>query len=223
MGLPRWVRKMMMGTIVDSFHQLWYESKTTWRGNTFLGHPIQQCPLDLQLYQELVFKQKPAWILQTGIFSGGSLVYFASMLDLIGAPESAVVVGIDIELRPEARALSHRRIRTIEGSSVDPLVVSRAKGMLPPGAGLVILDSDHSEKHVRAELDVYAELVQLGSYLVVEDTNVYGHPVFRKHGPGPLEAVNDFLKGHPEFERDDAMWERNFFSFHQRGWLKRVK
>lgn len=223
MGLPRWVRKVMKGTIVDSFHQSWYESKATWRGNTFLGHPIQQCPFDLQLYQELVFKQRPAWILQTGVFSGGSLVYFASMLDLIGAPESAVVVGIDIELRPETQEISHPRVRMIEGSSVDAGVVERARASLPPGAGLVILDSDHSERHVRAELEVYCDLVRVGSYLVVEDTNVHGHPVFRKHGPGPLEAVESFLRAHPEFERDDAMWERNFFSFHQRGWLKRVK
>lgn len=209
--------------IINLFHLIYYNSKESWAKNTFLGHQVMQCPFDLYLYQELVAKLRPSFILQTGVFKGGSILYLASLLDLIGADPSAIAVGVDITLTPEARSLSHPRIRLIEGSSTDSQTVERIKEILPVSEGFVSLDSNHTKEHVVNELKIYQEFVAVGSYLIVEDTCINGHPIARNWGDGPFEAVEDFLKEEDRFIRDDELWQRNLLSFHRYGWLKRVR
>lgn len=211
---------MVEPTVVKVFHELWYRSPNTWRENKFLGYGIMQCPFDLQLYQELIFREKPSFILQTGVAAGGSMMYFASLLDIMGAPASVLVLGVDIVLRDDVKKITHPRVRLFEGSSVDPKVLDQIRKTLPAGKGLVILDSDHSKQHVDAELKAYKEFVANGSYLVVEDTNVNGHPVYRTFGPGPFEATEEFLRDNHEFVCDDSLWKRNKMTFHH--WLKKV-
>jgi cephalosporin hydroxylase len=215
----RWVHPY----VLNSFHRRFYSCGTTWKQNTFLGYPIAQNPLDLQLYQELVVSLRPAFIVQTGVAGGGSVLYFAALLDLIQADVSCVVVGVDLQLSERARSLTHPRVRLVEGSSTDEKTLGSVRALLPAPTGMVSLDSDHSCRHVLAELRAYREMVGVGSYLVVEDTNINGHPVLPNFGPGPFEAVEEFLQEDKRFCRDEARWQRNLFSHHQHGWLKRER
>jgi cephalosporin hydroxylase len=111
----------------------------------------------------------------------------------------------------------------VQGSSVDPDVVARVRAEVGEAAPvMVLLDSDHRRDHVLAELEAYAPLVSRGSYLVVEDTNLNGHPVEPDHGPGPMEAAEAFLARHAEFAHDTSL-DKFLLTFNPRGFLRRLR
>src|SRR5262249_42897915 len=148
---------------------------------------------------------------------GGSALLFATLLDAIGRGR---IITIDLE-KMEGRP-SHPRITYVTGSSV----TSETLGLVAEAASgaqrtMVVLDSDHSERHVHEELLAYCEFVTRGCYLICEDTNVNGHPVYRKHGPGPMEALERFLAEHPEFVADRER-ERVGITAHPKGFLRRL-
>jgi cephalosporin hydroxylase len=188
--------------------------------------------------QELVWAVQPDLIVETGIAHGGSLIMYASLLELnaaCGGPPDARVVGVDIDIRAHNRAAieahpMHRRISMIEGSSVDPAVVAQV-GDAAAGRQrvLVCLDSNHTHDHVLAELQAYAPMASVGSYCVVFDTVIEDLPAGmfpdRPWDPGnnPKTAVHEYLTSHPEFEADRRVEGKLMISAAHGGYLKRVR
>ncbi|HST52672.1 MAG TPA: CmcI family methyltransferase [Pyrinomonadaceae bacterium] len=206
------------GRIVRRFHRLYYAtSRRTWRNTFFLGVPVAKCPLDLWVYQEIIHEVRPDVIVETGTAHGGSALYMAATCEMVGCGR---VISVDLAAR--ANLPRHPRVTYVEGSSVARETFESVRSQIRPGERvMVVLDSDHSRQHVLAELRLYGELVTPGSYLVVEDTNVHGHPVFRSHGPGPHEAVADFLREDARFDADESR-EKFYMTFNPRGYLKRL-
>lgn len=203
--------------VVDAFHRLFYDDRNTWRRTKWQGITTWKCPLDLWLYQEILHRIRPALIVETGTAYGGSANYLGFLCDLLGTGR---IVSIDIA--PKTNELpEHPRVTYLRGSSTDPEIVATVKSMVTPGEPvLVILDSDHREAHVFDELEAYADLVTPGSYVIVEDTNVNGHPVHPNFGPGPMEAVTKFLESRADFKVDHSM-QRYHLTLNPRGFLKR--
>lgn len=203
--------------VVDQFHRLCYDDKQTWRKNTWHGHKTWKSPNDLWLYQEIVHALKPGLVIETGTAFGGSATYLGFLLDIEGKGN---VVSVDIAARDTP---PHPRVTYLDGSSTDPVIVERVRSMIGPAEPvLVMLDSDHSERHVYDELHAYADMVTVGSYLIVEDTNVNGHPAHLKHGPGPMEAAERFLAERKDFVVDERM-HRWHFTLNPRGYLRRTE
>lgn len=200
---------------------------------TWLGRPIIQFPQDIIAMQEIIWHVRPELIIETGIAHGGSLVFYASMLELLGG--DGRVLGIDIDIRPHNRTAirTHplaKRITLIEGSSTDPDIVGRvydlAKGKTPV---LVALDSNHTHDHVLRELELYAPLVTKGSYLVVFDTVIEDMPddffPDRPWGKGnnPWTAVRAFLETNDRFVIDREIEDKLLITVAPGGYLKCVK
>jgi len=203
--------------VIDAFHRLYYDApETTWKQTAWLGRPVRKCPLDLWAYQEILAETTPDLIVETGTYVGGSAHFLAVMCDLVGRGS---IVTIDVDKhggRPR-----HRRITYIHGSSVDDGVAERVRRRARRARRvMVVLDSDHSREHVLRELELYAPLVTPGCYLVVEDTNVNGHPVSPGFGPGPMEAVGEFLRTTDDFEVDRGR-EKFMLTFNPSGYLRR--
>jgi len=200
---------------------------------TWMGRPIIQYPQDMVAMQEIIWAVRPDLIIETGIAHGGSLVFYASMLELLGG--DGLVLGVDVDIRPHNRHAIEThpmapRIRMIEGSSVDPAVVAQvAAATLGRARVLVTLDSNHTHDHVLRELQLYSPFVTEGSYLVVFDTVVEDMPksMFpdRPWGPGdnPKTAVHEFLRSSERFVIDRRVENKLLLTVAPDGYLRCVK
>lgn len=236
---------------LQALSRIWIREITPhkWAYNfSWLGRPAIQFPNDAWALQELIWMIRPDLIIETGIAHGGSLIFSSSMLallDMVDAIESRStidpksskrkVIGVDIDIRPHNREaiLAHpmaSRIEMIEGSSVEPDVVSRVQEAAADYERvLVCLDSNHTHEHVLAELEAYAPLVSPGGYCIVFDTIIDDMPgdMFpdRPWGPenNPKTAVREFLKDHSEFEVDKDIEHKLLITVAPDGFLKRLK
>jgi cephalosporin hydroxylase len=184
---------------------------------SWMGAPIIQMPADIVALQEVIWSTKPDVIIETGVARGGSVIFSASMLTLIGKGK---VIGVDIDIRAHNRETIENhpmasKITLIEGSSTDPDTLQKVRDCIPAGASVMVtLDSDHSHDHVLAELRAYGPLVTKGQYLIAADT-VLGRmspeqtPKARSKvwypGDEPLAAVQAYLKETDRFEPDPVL------------------
>jgi cephalosporin hydroxylase len=200
---------------------------------SWLGRPIIQFPQDIIAIQEIIWQATPDLIIETGIAHGGSLIFSASVLELIG--RNGQVLGIDIDIREHNRIEIEKhpmfkRITMIQGSSIDEKIVQQvydfAKGKKRV---LIILDSNHTHEHVLRELQLYSPLVTKDSYLVVFDTVIEDMPEDffpdRPWGKGnnPKTAVWEFLKTNNRFEIDKEIENKLLITVAPDGYLKCVK
>ena len=178
-----------------------------------------KCPLDMWVFQEIMYETRPDVIVETGTARGGSAFYFASILDLLGKGRVITVDILDLPDKPQ-----HNRITYLTGSSTSPEIIGRIRDFIAPNEKvMVFLDSDHSKAHVQRELELYIGLVTPGQYLIVEDTQLNGHPIFTTAvapGPGPMEAVHEFLSESSKFVADRSR-EKYGLTFNPNGFLKR--
>jgi len=186
----------------------------------WLGVPVIRLPDDIVLQQEIVHNLRPSAIIETGVARGGSLVLSASLMEINSLPPS--VLGLDLMILPHAKSLIEKSkysyaIQLWEGdsSSVEAcqVVTNFLQQISDPGPVLLVLDSDHTEGHVRAELRNFADLLPVGSIIMVADTIIEEFPrdyyVNRPWNVGnnPFTAVRKFLEDDTRFKRVEK-WDR---------------
>lgn len=198
----------------------------------WLGRPIIQFPQDMVAVQELIWKIKPDFIIESGIARGGSLIFYASILELLNHGK---IIGIDIDIRKHNRIeienhTLFKRIKLIEGSSIDDSVIHKIKKIIKDKKKIMILlDSHHTEQHVLEELEKYSPFVRSGSYVVVFDTIIEDmkkhHSKNRpwNHGNNPKTAVSKFLKKNKRFKIDKEIQKKLLITSCPDGYLKCIK
>jgi len=209
-------------SVVTKFSRVYYDSMI-WRVTKYLGIPTQQFPTDLWMIQEIITQLKPDLIIETGTYHGGSTLFFADILDRINERGRVITVDIDPKIeKASAFAAFRNRVQVIKGDSVSPEVIGEIAQHVGSGTVLVTLDSLHTKEHVLKEINLYSQFVTPGSYLIVQDTNINGHPVYPAFGPGPMEAVEEFLKNNRDYEVDRSR-EKFLLTAYPSGFLKRIR
>jgi cephalosporin hydroxylase len=200
---------------------------------TWMDRPIIQFPQDMIALQEIVWRVKPDLIIETGIAHGGSIIYYASLMELLG--EEGYVLGIDVDIRDHnlAEIKKHpmyKRIRMIQGSSIaDDTVAQVEEHVKGKQRVLLILDSNHTHEHVLAELNAYAKFVTKHSYAIVFDTLVEDMPHDLVHdrpwgkGNNPKTAVWEFMKTTDRFEIDKDIESKILITAAPDGFLKCIR
>jgi cephalosporin hydroxylase len=188
-----------------------------WRHTTWLGAPVHTAPTDLLAYQEILSGVRPDWIIEVGTSDEGRAGFLVSICELLGH-------GRVLSIRDPAGddPAPHPRLLCCSGAPLDPATREHARTVVGTGNAVVVLGACGDRATTAAQFEAYADLVGVGSYVVVTDTIVNGHPVWTAFGAGPAEAVKQILNRHGEFVADPAM-EKYAFSFNPGGFLRRVR
>jgi cephalosporin hydroxylase len=190
----------------------WFYGNHVWKYLSYRGVRTLKLPLDMWNYQEIIFENDLHWVVETGTRHGGSALYFADLL--AAGRREGLVVSIDVTHQDlSAVAAAHPGIRFLLGDSASDSIRDQAAALVPRqrrGGLLLMLDSDHAASHVLRELETWVPWLRRGDYLIVEDTIVNGHPVRPDFGPGPYEAVAEYLARHPGRLQADAARESKF-------------
>ena len=203
---------------------------------TWMGRPVIQLPEDMLRTQEVIFSLQPDVIIETGVAHGGSLIFYASLCRLMGKGR---VVGVDIEIRSHNRKAIEEHdlssyITLIEGNAISEDIFQRVRHQCASGKTvLVLLDSCHEKAHVSKELELYSQLVSIGSYIVATDgimRSLAGAPRSKEDWcwNNPAEAAKDFVASHPEFIIEVPKWKFNESTLSENithwpdAWLKRI-
>lgn len=216
---------------ITAFHKLFYDcGEQTWKNMHWMGIPVHKNPMDLWIYAEILHETRPDVIIETGTLFGGSALFLASICDGLKNGRILTIDSVQREKLP-----FHPRITYLTSDSTGEYAVDYARSFIEHvarkyttiGNGdakfrvMVILDSDHSANHVLKEMELYGSLVTPGCYMIVEDGNLHGHPVWYEYGPGPQEAIAEYLQKHPEFAIDRSR-EKLMLTFNPDGYLLRT-
>ncbi len=200
--------------VINTFHSLYYRTATqnTW----YHGIQVLKCPLDLWVYQEILTETPVDLIVETGTHNGGSALYLAHICDRL---DRGRIISVDIKDnsdRPMHPRIEYRIDSSTSAETFQAVQEAASEGQRT----MFIFDSDHTREHVLGEMLLYADLVTPGSYMIVEDGNINGHPVYVDFGPGPQEAIEEFLPQRNDFTIDKSR-EKFLISMNPNGYLRR--
>lgn len=207
-------------TVHLAYSRHWYQKLATNLTPTWMGVTVVKHPIDLFVYQQIVFETQPDLIIETGTYAGGSALYLANVCELV---DHGRVLSVD--LKTDRPLPDHPRVEYLLGmSSTDPVVVSHVAKRAAKKRCMVILDSAHNKRHVLDELNAYHGFVAKGCYLIVEDSNVDGYFLGAGdiNGEGPAEAIREWQPTNKGFDVDRGR-EQMGFSQNPGGFLRRVR
>ena len=210
-GLWRKIRQRILIKHSPEHYHEWHYDGGVWTRTFWMGIRTEKLPLDTWNYQEILFELKPSLVVEFGTRFGGSALYFASIMRSVGRPFRILSVDIDHD-QTSPRTKADPDIELFTWSSADSAVTDKIAQMREhfPGPVFAILDSDHSQKHVLGEMMVIRPVLTPGDYVIVEDSNVNGHPVLPFFGPGPYEAIEEYFRQFPNDYKHDLERESKF-------------
>ena len=208
--------------------------KFNWLHQTrWLGEPILNTTTDMFAMQEIIYKTKPDYIIEVGVAWGGSLLFYSTLMEIVGGKK---IIGVDIfipeDLKKRIKSVKKlsKRIHLITGSSTDISTIEKIKKIVGNSKRtLVILDSDHTHKNVLKELEMYHSFVGKNFYLICQDTIVENIPEQKhrprpwKKGNNPMTALREFLKTNKRFKSDRLIENKLLLSLSPEGYLKAIK